>query len=119
MSRSEPSYAPTDRAREMDGRILRQRAQRCCSTLTTRHDGSGSAHVSHTGGVIWRMRSQLAAQTGPRVGASSGVSHAAHAGASSTAINASAHVLMPSLETIAPPLFPKGFAADAQDPRRL
>ena len=45
-----------------------------------------------------RIAPQHDAQTGPRVGAASGRSHAAHTGASSTASAASASVDTPALE---------------------
>ncbi|MEO8077228.1 MAG: hypothetical protein ABI818_12935 [Acidobacteriota bacterium] len=90
MARSEPSYGPIARPRATRVGWRRQRAQRPQAMLVTRHVGSGSPQLSQTGGVIGTIRVQQAWQTGPRVGWSSGLRHAAHAGASSTASAASA-----------------------------
>jgi hypothetical protein len=54
-------------------------------TLMTRQDGSGSPHCRHNGGVNGTMAFQHLAHTGPAVGASRIVSHAAQAGARTTA----------------------------------
>lgn len=84
IARSDPSYGPIARPRVTNPSRRRQRGHRACSMLVRRQEGSGSPHRSHTGGVMGTIAAQHSAHTGPAVGASSGRSHAAHAGASRT-----------------------------------
>jgi hypothetical protein len=92
MTRSVPSYAPIARADETADPLRRQRGHVEASRLMTRQLGSGSPHCRHNGGVSGTMALQHRPQTAPRVGRSSGVSHAAQRGAISTAIRLSAIV---------------------------
>ena len=89
MARSAPSYAPMARARWMAGRVRRQRGHGSEPATERRHVRSGSPQRSHSGGVRGRIDCQHSAQTGPRVGCSSGRSHAAHAGDKATLRSAS------------------------------
>ena len=108
MSRSAPSYAPIARLRVTAPRRRRQRGHRDRSTEMTRHDGSGSPHVSQTGGVMGTIDDQQPRQTGPAVGSSSGPAQQAQAGASSTASAASAILVSAARTAGAFPITPSG-----------
>src|SRR5437762_11720002 len=88
--RSDPSYAPIARLCTIGDGRRRQRAHRSASRLITLQEGSGSPHVRQHGGVIGTMDDQHASQTTSRVGESSGCRHAAHVGATHTAMRLSA-----------------------------
>jgi hypothetical protein len=78
------------RAKVTAGRMRRHRAQRDSLTPIDRHVGRGSPHVAQQGGVMGMIDCQQREHTGPAVGVSRGVWHAAQDGASVTARSPSA-----------------------------
>lgn len=87
ISRSAPSYSPTERARSTALVPAWHCAQRDWGLGTWDWVGlaSGSPHLSHTGGVIGRTNPQHAAHTQPDNGSSRSALHTAHTGASTAA----------------------------------
>jgi hypothetical protein len=77
-NRAEAVLIWSDGARE---RPRRHRGQIASSRLRIRQLGRASPHALQKGGVNRTIDAQHASQTAPRVGASSGRSHAAHTGA--------------------------------------
>jgi hypothetical protein len=71
-------YVDTEETRRL------QRGHIVASRLTVRHDGNGSPHRRHNGGLNGRIASQHSGHTGPRDGSFSAFWHAAHEGARTT-----------------------------------